>query len=157
MKMSKYVKYVEIWNILSIRETLRTGRKATFSCSNKHVNSLSGNISDCFPEPKFLSASAWFHANYSYSNRDERESDGVDQIKEILERFGSVVGEAYKVLNDWPSFVGHMATTALKDCKDPVNLWSIVCRDPSFHTRFPETRIDCSSVLNFKHSVLAQP
>jgi len=51
-------------------------------------------------------------------------------------------GEADKVLR----FVEHMATTALKACKDPASLCSIVYRGPFFHTRFPE--IHCSGRIS---------
>jgi len=56
------------------------------SLTKKYVNSLSGNIRDRFPEPELLSAFACFDPNYLPLRRDERESYGFDQIKELVER-----------------------------------------------------------------------
>ena len=60
--------------------------KQLVSLTKKYVNSLPGNIRDRFPEPELLSAFACFDPNYLPLRRDERESYGFDQIKELVER-----------------------------------------------------------------------
>ena len=107
------------------------------------MNSVSGNRSSHFPEPEVLSAFACFDPNYLPLNRN----CGVDQIKQLVETFGSVVGEADKVLNDWPSFVEHMVTTAPKDCENAASLCSILCRDLFLSHKISKNSLHCSNWL----------